>query len=141
MGKTEQICPWNSHEMCREVHTRKGRCPLLHTQWTKLLDLYLERSNTLKSKDITLYNPGDPMRSTSLPWLMLEVPNWFDDPDFIRIYALYRYSGTLAMSRELCKGFRAAWARWYVRLRPLGVIRPRWLRGESRYRRLSVSNG
>jgi len=141
MGKTEQICPWNRHEMCGEVHTRKGRCPLLHTQWTKLLDLYLERSNILKSPNLMVSGQGNPVKASEPPWLMLEVPNWFDDPDFIRIYALYRYSGVLRMSEEVCKGFRAAWARWYVRFRPLDVIRPRWLRGESRYRRLSVSNG
>lgn len=68
-----------------------------------------------------------------------EISLWFDN-DFhaLEIYCEWKQTGYLRMTYQLCREFRRAWCRYYVRLRPAEVRRPRWMRGWTCWQGASV---
>lgn len=85
-----------------------------------------------------IHGPVDAMRQTTPDTLSLEVSGWFDEHGTLERFARWRVENrSLRVSRAMCEDFRRAWCRWFVRLQPLGVMRPRWMRGHDEYKRIA----
>mgnify|MGYP001193024438 CR=1 FL=1 len=67
-----------------------------------------------------------------------EIAIWFDS-DFMALdaYCEWKATGVLRMHPRLCREFRRAWCRYFVRLAP-GGRPPKWLRGYSRWAGVSI---
>ena len=68
-----------------------------------------------------------------------EIACWFDD-DFraLDIYCEWKRTGVLEMHPRLCREFRRAWCRYFVRMKPLDVRVPKWLRSNGDWTGVSV---
>ncbi len=114
-------------------------CSIDDLRFTRFLDRYCEKFGSRPSTDLS-GAPGsrDFMRQTIPDLLSLEVASWFDDREALERYAAWKDNQTLRMDADICREFRWAWCRWFVRMGPLGVHRPAWMRGWGEYQRIAI---
>ena len=127
------LCAYAKHTLpCWNQSRRAFLCPIEDRRFVRLLDYYFDG---IKSDDI----PGvrDPRALKNLK--SIEIAVWFDN-DFLGLMAwgTYKLTGEIRMTKFLCNEFRKAWARYFVRLKPFGVIAPKWLGGYSRWAGISM---
>lgn len=127
-------CPHNSRLACKGQNRKTYLCPIQDAGFTAALDFYFEGGIR---NEYGAPIPVDPNAVHSLK--CIEIATWFDN-DFraLEAYCTWKHIGFLSMSPRLCREFRDAWCRYFVRMQPLGVIKPAWMRGYSKWQCVSI---
>ena len=127
-------CTFRRQLSCKN-QPKKGPifCPIQDDGFTRLLDFYFEGG--IKENDIS--GVHDPRAVPRLK--CIEIACWFDD-DFhaLEVYCHWKKTGILRMTSNLCQQFKRAWSRYYVRLKPLNVKRPKWHREDVKWQGISL---
>ena len=132
LGFNTLPCSFNSKMVCSGVTRRTFFCPLHDNLFLDLLDWYF--MGGIRDDDT------GPLTIRGVPGLKSkEVSLWFDS-DFhaLEVYCIWKVTGQFQMTYTLCREFRRAWCRYYVRLKPMDVKRPRWMRGHECWKGTSI---
>jgi len=127
-------CTFNGSFACKGQDKKTFLCPIQDARFTGLLDFYCEGGVWEKDAPPGEFDPNAVPRLKSI-----EIACWFDN-DFTALdsYCAWKGSGKLNMTPAMCRQFKVAWARYYVRMRPLNQRKPKWLKGESSYQGVSL---
>ena len=128
-------CRQNPTYACPGQSKKSYLCPIEDGPFVALLDLYF--MGGYRDRD----DIPSPRTPDAIPGLKCrEIACWFDD-DFraLDAYCLWKATGKLEMTPRLCREFRKAWCRYYVRLMPLHIKRrPVWMGGFGKWKGVSV---
>lgn len=136
-GKSERgpRCKYNPKYPCKGQSYRRFLCPIEDGHFTGLLDFYFLGGLSEESKGVR-----DP---NAIPGLLsLEISSWFDDSKTLDAYCTWKATEkrrdededrfnkrALRMHPKLCRQFRRAWCRYFVRYGLPGERKPEWMKG------------